>query len=722
MGAVRDWFSDQGNSIGNTFTTDDYTWNDFGDTVDSLGEQSTWNSAYDTITDYETALDIATNQIERTLTLAEQNGITMDTAGGTLMEGFGKSLDTLQMVNNQTNDIYEQMITDGGADAITQEAWAMGQDGLGDTETMVKDWLNDNRMDIRDLDIPNVDGNTVTGLKESGWTSAADVYGQLFEKSTQAVNDLSQRTASMVTSSVSQNALHAAEGTSYDSQTDNGGNYDFVLSYADYKTIQAGDNGSYMQVFGDNAQISGGAGQDQIHAYGANTGIYSGAGNDDINAVGGGNAVHSGVGHDTVLVSGADNLVHSGDGNDDVIVIGNTSQVFAGSGNDVLTAYGNYNSLSGEAGNDSIAMSGHGNVARGGDGHDAIGAVGDGQAAYGDAGNDVIHIVGDNNYASGGTGNDHLTVDGQGNVALGGDGDDVLIAQGEYNSIKGDGGDDVIFVEGNNNQLHGGAGNDAIILEGGNSSVFAGDGNDVIGAVGSGNFVDGGDGDDTVNVSGTYVTATGGTGNDTIHVDGSNNQLHGGSGDDTMTLSGGNSSLFAGDGNDVLVSNGAGNYLFGGTGNDVLVGGEGSETYVFNLGDGSDAIADLGGSDILQINGNPADWGELEIQATKGDDGSFLNLMFSEGDTQWGDVTIDLTHGELLETLKLGDGSELNIQDIYDSALEVTTADIDGMSASLEAVLDGADGISETGEIVDEVFVETDGGANSDPLTDDIIG
>ena len=156
--------------------------------------------------------------------------------------------------------------------------------------------------------------------------------------------------------------------------------------------------------------------------------------------------------------------------------------------------------------------------------------------------------------------------------------------------------------------------------------------------------------------------------------------------------------------------------LSGGTGDDILLGGAGDDTYVFNLGDGSDAIADLGGTDVLQINGNLADWGDLDITATKGDDGSFLNLMFSAGENQYGDVTIDLTHGDLLETLRLGDGAELNFQDIYDGALEVSTTDIEGLSASLEAVLDGVDGTSKVSEAIGMVAVTTDTSNSEDEL------
>jgi len=270
-------------------------------------------------------------------------------------------------------------------------------------------------------------------------------------------------------------------------------------------------------------------------------------------------------------------------------------------------------------------------------------------------------------------------------------------------------------------QMYGGIGNDTLYSEG-SGYVFGQEGDDDITVKGDDYLLAAGTGNDIVNATGSNSTIVGEDGNDSITVNGSLNDVSAGWGDDTVNVTGDYNVVKGDAGNDILISDGDGNVLTGGTGNDVLVGGAGNETYVFNLGDGSDAIADLGGTDVLQINGSVADWSNFEILATKGDDGSFLNLMFSEGENQYGDVTIDLTHGDLLETLKLGDGSELNIQEIYDGALEVSAVDIDELSASLEAVLDGVDGISETGEIVDEVFVETDGGVDGDPLTDDVIG
>ncbi|MDP6068631.1 MAG: hypothetical protein QGG75_15460 [Alphaproteobacteria bacterium] len=54
--------------------------------------------------------------------------------------------------------------------------------------------------------------------------------------------------------------------------------------------------------------------------------------------------------------------------------------------------------------------------------------------------------------------------------------------------------------------------------------------------------------------------------------------------------------------------------------------------------------------------------------------------------------------------------------------MEIAAADIESLSSSLDAVLDGADGVSETGDVVGSVFVETDPtDADEDPLSDDFI-
>ena len=63
--------------------------------------------------------------------------------------------------------------------------------------------------------------------------------------------------------------------------------------------------------------------------------------------------------------------------------------------------------------------------------------------------------------------------------------------------------------------------------------------------------------------------------------------------------------MLGGEGADTLSGGGGVDTLTGGTGNDYLDGGYGNDTYVFNLGDGSDTIAESdytsGNVDILKL-------------------------------------------------------------------------------------------------------------------------
>jgi RTX calcium-binding nonapeptide repeat (4 copies) len=97
--------------------------------------------------------------------------------------------------------------------------------------------------------------------------------------------------------------------------------------------------------------------------------------------------------------------------------------------------------------------------------------------------------------------------------------------------------------------------------------IFGGDGNDPI---------EGGIGDDHLYGGAGYDVINGNDGNDYLEGNGQNDILSGGSGNDK---------LFGGKGDDTLG---------GGTGNDNLEGGLGNDTYIYNSGDGFDAIADLG--------------------------------------------------------------------------------------------------------------------------------
>lgn len=127
----------------------------------------------------------------------------------------------------------------------------------------------------------------------------------------------------------------------------------------------------------------------------------------------------------------------------------------------------------------------------------------------------------------------------------------------------------------------------------------------------------------------------------------------------------------------------------------------------------------MGGSDVLELRG--FDWANLDITASKADDGSFFNLMFSQGDNACGDVTIDLNQGNMIDTLRLGSGgTELNMQALYDGASTVVSATLDDMSASLDAVVDAAQGTA-IGEAIDMVFAENaDPGVGGTDIQDEI--
>lgn len=120
-----------------------------------------------------------------------------------------------------------------------------------------------------------------------------------------------------------------------------------------------------------------------------------------------------------------------------------------------------------------------------------------------------------------------------------------------------------------------GGGRDDIILGGmRNDVIYGGKGNDELHGLLGDDTLHGEMGDDSLK---------GGHGNDS---------LYGGEGNDTLVGGANNDSLYGGKGNDTLKGGSGNDVLQGGEGNDMLQGGNGSDTYHFNLGEGSDTIAE----------------------------------------------------------------------------------------------------------------------------------
>ncbi|WP_248150851.1 beta strand repeat-containing protein [Stenotrophomonas indicatrix] len=86
----------------------------------------------------------------------------------------------------------------------------------------------------------------------------------------------------------------------------------------------------------------------------------------------------------------------------------------------------------------------------------------------------------------------------------------------------------------------------------------------------------------------------GGKGNDTLNGGFGNDTLDGGDGNDALNGGGGTNALYGGAGDDSLAvsTDSRGNTLHGGKGTDTLAGSYFADTYLFNAGDGHDAIVE----------------------------------------------------------------------------------------------------------------------------------
>jgi len=281
--------------------------------------------------------------------------------------------------------------------------------------------------------------------------------------------------------------------------------------------------------------LSGSANNDHIQSLGGNDIIDGKDGDDHIEAGGGRDRVQGGQGAD-LLVGGTDSDILLGGAGDDVI--------YAESRVSLAQAWVEGNSQQGTGE--------RGGWLSGNDGDDIL---------VGGRGNDVLF---------GGAGHDLL---------LGGAGDDLLMGDVDWITDDLDWyfdfGDSLVhFAQGQahpdqygNDVLYGGAGNDRIYGGCGNDVLYGEAGNDILAGNGDDDTLFGGDGDDVLYGDGIEIIG------ETERFAG-NDYLDGGVGNDA---------LHGGDGDDILI---------GGTGDDILIGGRGRDTYIFNKGDGVDALID----------------------------------------------------------------------------------------------------------------------------------
>jgi len=434
--------------------------------------------------------------------------------------------------------------------------------------------------------------------------------------------------------------------------------------------------------------------------------ISAGAGNDIIDGGTGLDTMLGGTGNDTYYVDNTGDVVteNVGEGTDTVntsinnYTLANNVENLSILGSTGIQVNGNTlaNIITGNSGNDSFwgGMSGS-DTYIGGLGNDVY------YAKYNPTDNDVI-------IENPGEGID--TVYSWDTCTLGNNLENLvlygpLVCNGTGNTLN-----NVITGNDQNNTINGMAGNDTLNGGTGADTMVGGIGNDTYYVDNTGDVVteNVNEGTDAVNSSITYslgvnvenliltgTNAINGTGNtldnyivgnaadNIINPGDGNDTIYGELGNDTIVEHFGANYLDGGDGNDSITSTCSytAGYLYddtitGGKGNDYLAGGIGWNTYLFNIGDGNDTIADTGagaggGSKII-----------FGAGITKS------NIKFIELNNNSNDILITFTNSTDSILLK----NQINVQNIatllfadgtsYTAAQFVTMLELDGTNGN----------------------------------------
>ena len=293
---------------------------------------------------------------------------------------------------------------------------------------------------------------------------------------------------------------------------------DYIDSWRDNVTINAGAGNDYIQNSGDNALVASGEGNDYIYNYGSNAKLMGTAGNDSLVNRGDSASVVGGAGNDS-LVNNANNVtVAGGAGNDSVLnsgginltiydEVGNdyfnengigTAYIYGG-GSDTLEDFKGYDALilgnvsinssvKGEDDNITLNLSNGKSILLTNYDSDSINAL-----ATLDEYERFNIIENDNEF---------VTVEGT-------DGKDYIENHAYNAKINGNAGDDYIYnTYYSDVSINGGAGNDTIVSYRENVTVGGGAGNDVISIAPyyENNFVEYSAGNDTVSGFGVNTT------------------------------------------------------------------------------------------------------------------------------------------------------------------------------------------------------------------------
>ncbi|MDP2755169.1 MAG: putative Ig domain-containing protein, partial [Nitrospirota bacterium] len=245
------------------------------------------------------------------------------------------------------------------------------------------------------------------------------------------------------------------------------------------------------------------------------------------------------------------------------------------------------------------------------------------------------------------------------------DGDDIISGTNVNDTISGLAGNDVINGGAGPNIMIGGLGNDSYFIENADDKVIESlnEGDDTVIASISHSLPE--NVENLVLAGSGAIDGTGNALNNSITGNSAANTLYGNEGDDNLSGNSGDDTIYGEDGADILS---------GGEGSDILTGGAGNDTYVFNIGDGVDTIADtstlaegnmilfgegITSSDLTFVRND----GSLTINI--GNSGDAINLLNFDQNEVAGSLVV--------RALQFADGNQMNLADFLNRPPVVVT-------------------------------------------------
>ncbi|MBQ8247327.1 MAG: hypothetical protein IJZ42_09360 [Lachnospiraceae bacterium] len=332
-------------------------------------------------------------------------------------------------------------------------------------------------------------------------------------------------------------------------------------------------------------------------------------------------------------------------------------------------------------------------------GNDTVNAGEGNDTIYGDEGDDTLYGHNGNDTLVGGTGNDYMTGDAGADsfVFNLGDGTDTVYDHewdmGNVDKIvfgEGIQASDVVMERNGNNLVVKYSANDSFtVLDAYHDNYGTGryfveqvefsDGTvwDTEEIANRANIQVGTEGDDEQN---GYYEAVGYHQGETFHMLGGNDTVSAGEGNDTIYGDEGDDTLYGHNGNDTLI---------GGTGNDYMTGDAGADSFVFNIGDGTDTVYDhewdMGNVDKI-VFGEGIQASDVVMERN----GNDLVVKYSENDSFTVKHAYHDNYGTgryFVEQVEFADGTVWDTEEIANRAnIQVGTEGDDEQNGYYEAV------------------------------------